>query len=101
MTRAAIEKELVNVPSPLLRYKTTPQNKSRINRASHRYCSHLPQRHSPSKDSLRRFVGNFGKGAIVIVMEEQSFGPSYGQLHVHIRRIREIDIRPAISIVID
>src|SRR6185503_10360051 len=47
------------------------------------------------------FVGDVGKSAIVIVMEKCASGLLAGKLHVHIRGIREVDIGPAVAIVID
>ena len=46
-------------------------------------------------------VGHIGKGAIVVVMEEGAARLLPGQLHVHIGRVGEVDVRPAIAVVID
>src|SRR5260370_37993769 len=47
------------------------------------------------------FGGYIGKSAIVIVVEERAAGFLASEGHFHALGVREIDVRPAIAVIID
>src|SRR6185437_4487240 len=55
----------------------------------------------PAGICYARLVGHIGKGAVMVVVEEGAAGLLSGQLHVDIGGVGEVDIRPAIAIVVD
>ncbi len=55
----------------------------------------------PSRDSRRPFFGHIGESAIVVVVEERAAGFLASESHFHALGVGEIDVRPAIAVIID
>src|SRR5216683_3641306 len=57
--------------------------------------------HGPTGITDARFVGDVGEGPIVIIVVERAASLLARQRHLHALRVSEVNIRPAVAIIVD
>ncbi len=57
--------------------------------------------HGPAGETYAGFVGDVGKGAVAIVVVEGAARLCAGERHINVGRVGEVDVWPAVTIVVD
>ena len=92
----------MNVPSPLLRYRhhAAETGDEQVGPAVVVVVAHHGSL-GPAGIAHARLVGDVGKRAVVIVVVERAARLLAGLRHLHALRIGEVDVGPAVAVVVD